>query len=195
MVMLRKPRWKSIIRTFEMMQDTLDDLIHEEVFTHLLCFEEKLRQNGKLILKLKVIALQALKFSLRYHSSKTPSNSSSVNEQIITKIFGRMLNLEKDHNKERDEEGMAHVCFTYHKEGHTIHDCSLVLPHKKIYAMLAVSNRIERKSKERNLLNLSLIAEIKESSIIVDVDKIIASQNIIDLGHWRSYITLSYQRI
>jgi hypothetical protein len=35
------------------MQDTLGEFTHEEVFTHLLCFEEKLRQNEELTLKLK----------------------------------------------------------------------------------------------------------------------------------------------
>jgi hypothetical protein len=41
--MTRIPRWESMISTLEAMQDTLDEFIHEEVFTHLLCFKEKLR--------------------------------------------------------------------------------------------------------------------------------------------------------
>jgi hypothetical protein len=74
------------------------------VFTHLLFFEEKLWQNGELTPNLKETALQAQKSLSRYYSSKTSSNSSSMNDQIITKIFERMLNLEKEHNKERDEK-------------------------------------------------------------------------------------------
>jgi gag-polypeptide of LTR copia-type len=41
--MMRKPRWKSMISTLEAMQGSLSQFTHEEVFTHLLCFEEKLR--------------------------------------------------------------------------------------------------------------------------------------------------------
>jgi hypothetical protein len=74
------------------------------VFTHLLCFEEKLRQNRDLIPKLKQITLQAQKSPSRYYSSKTLSSSSFINDQIITKMFERMLNLKKEHNKERDEK-------------------------------------------------------------------------------------------
>jgi hypothetical protein len=57
--MMRRPRWESMIITLEVMQDTLDEFIDEEVFTHLLCFEEKLRQNKKLTLNLKETVLQA----------------------------------------------------------------------------------------------------------------------------------------
>jgi gag-polypeptide of LTR copia-type len=41
--MMRRPRWESMISTLEAMQDTFGKFIHEEVFTHLLCFENKLR--------------------------------------------------------------------------------------------------------------------------------------------------------
>jgi hypothetical protein len=47
-----------MISTLEAMQDSFGEFTHEEVFTHLLCFEEKLRQNGELTPKLKEIALQ-----------------------------------------------------------------------------------------------------------------------------------------
>jgi ribosomal protein L15 len=47
--------------------------------------------------------------------------------------------------------------------------------------MLAASNCVERKKDERNSLNLSLIAEVEKSSHMVDVDEIIAKNNIIDL--------------
>jgi hypothetical protein len=50
--MMRRPRWESMISTLEAMQCTFDEFTHE-VFTHLLCFEEKLRQNGELTSKLK----------------------------------------------------------------------------------------------------------------------------------------------
>jgi hypothetical protein len=63
----------------------------------------------------------------------------------------------------------------------------LVFPHKKkqnferIGAMLATSNHVERKKDERNPLNLALIAEVEESSPVVDVDEIVVRNNIIDL--------------
>jgi hypothetical protein len=109
--MMRRPRWESMISTLEVMHDTLSGFTHEEVFTHLLCFEEKLRQNEEVFTheevltpKLKEIAFQAQKSPSRHYSSKTSSNSSSMNDQIIMKIFERMLNLEKKHNKKRDEK-------------------------------------------------------------------------------------------
>jgi hypothetical protein len=142
------------------MQDTLGKFTHEEIFTHFLYFEEKLRQNGKLTPKLKVTALQAQKYPLCYHSSETSSSSSFMNEQIITKMFEIIFNLEKEHNKERDEEDITHVYFSCHKEGHTTRNCSLVFSYKKkqnfkkIDAILAVSNRAKRKKKEEiNYLN------------------------------------------
>jgi hypothetical protein len=36
--------------------------------------------------------------------------------------------------------------------------------------MLAASNHVERKNDEKNSLNLALIAEVQESSPVVDVD-------------------------
>jgi hypothetical protein len=57
MAMMRRPRWKSMINTLETMKGTFDEFTHEEVFTHLLCFEEKLRQNRELTPKLKETAL------------------------------------------------------------------------------------------------------------------------------------------
>jgi hypothetical protein len=63
----------------------------------------------------------------------------------------------------------------------------LVFPQKKkrnferIGAMLATSNNVERKKDERNSLNLALIAEVDESSPVVDVDEIVARNNITDL--------------
>jgi hypothetical protein len=96
-----------MINTLEAIQDTLGEFTYEKMFTHLLCFEEKLQQNGELIPKLKETAFQAQKSPSRYYSSKTSSSSSSMNDQIITKMFERMLNLEKEHNKERDEKRMT----------------------------------------------------------------------------------------
>jgi hypothetical protein len=110
-----------------------------------------------------------------------------MNDQVITKIFERMLNLENEHNEERDEKGMTCICFSCHKEGHTTHDCSLVFPNKKKQnfkrsdAMLATSNHVKRKKDERNPLNLALIAQVEESSSVVDVDEIVARNDITDL--------------
>jgi hypothetical protein len=94
-------------------------------------------------------------------------------------MFERMLNLEKEHNKEGDEEGMTCIYYSYHKEDHTTHDFSLVFPHKKkqnfqrIHALLAAINRVERKNDERNPLKLALIAKVEENSPVIDVDDII----------------------
>jgi mRNA-degrading endonuclease YafQ of YafQ-DinJ toxin-antitoxin module len=111
-----------------------------------------------------------------------------MNDQINTKMFEIMLNLDKEHNKERDEKWMTCICFSCHKECHTTHDCSLVfLPHKKkqnferIDVMLATSNHVDRKNDERNPVILALIAEVEESSLVVDVDEIVARNNITDL--------------
>jgi hypothetical protein len=110
-----------------------------------------------------------------------------MNDQIIIKVFERMLNLENEHNKERDEKEKTCIYFSCHKECHTIHDSFLVFPHKKkqkferIGAMLATSNHFERNKDERNSLNLALIAKVEESLSVIDVDEIIARNNIINL--------------
>jgi hypothetical protein len=63
----------------------------------------------------------------------------------------------------------------------------LVFSHKKkqnferIDVMLATSNHVKRKKDERNTLNLALIAEVEDSSPVVDVDEIVAVNNITDL--------------
>jgi hypothetical protein len=110
-----------------------------------------------------------------------------MNDQIITNMFERMINLEKERNKERDEKRMTCICLSCYKEGHTIHDCSLVFPHKKKYnferisVMLATSKYVKRKKDERNPLNLALIEEVEESSPVIDIDEIVARNNITDL--------------
>jgi hypothetical protein len=63
----------------------------------------------------------------------------------------------------------------------------LIFSHKKkqnierIGAMLATNNHVKKKKDERNPLNLVLIAEVEESSSVVDVDEIVARNNITDL--------------
>jgi hypothetical protein len=47
-IMMKRTRCESMISTLKAMQDPLREFTHEEVFSHLLCFEEKLRQNGEL---------------------------------------------------------------------------------------------------------------------------------------------------
>jgi hypothetical protein len=47
--------------------------------------------------------------------------------------------------------------------------------------MLASSNHVKRNKDERNLLDLALIAQVEETSSVVDVDEIVARNNIIDL--------------
>jgi hypothetical protein len=89
-----------MISTLEAMQDSFGEFTHEEVFTHLLCFEEKLRQNGELTPKLKETALQAQRSPLHHYLSKTSTSSFSMNDKVIMKMFERMLNLKKEHNEE-----------------------------------------------------------------------------------------------
>jgi hypothetical protein len=47
--------------------------------------------------------------------------------------------------------------------------------------MLATSNHVKRKKDERNSLNLALIAQVEDISSVLDVDEIIARNNITDL--------------
>jgi hypothetical protein len=47
--------------------------------------------------------------------------------------------------------------------------------------MLATSNHVERKKDERNLLNIILIAKVEDNSPVMDVDEIVATNNITDL--------------
>jgi hypothetical protein len=47
--------------------------------------------------------------------------------------------------------------------------------------MLDTSNHVERNKDERNPLNLALIAEVDESSFVVDVDEIVERYNNADL--------------
>jgi hypothetical protein len=47
--------------------------------------------------------------------------------------------------------------------------------------MLATSNHVERKNDEINSLNITLIAKVEESSPVIDVDGIVARNNITDL--------------
>jgi hypothetical protein len=49
--------------------------------------------------------------------------------------------------------------------------------------MLATSNHVERKKDDKNSLNFALIAEVEEISSVVDVDEIVARNNITDLLH------------
>jgi hypothetical protein len=83
-------------------------------------------KNVEITPKLKETTFQAKKSPSHYYLSKISSSTSSMNDQIITNMFERMLNLEKEHNKEQDEKGMMCICFSCHKEDHTTHDCSLV---------------------------------------------------------------------
>jgi gag-polypeptide of LTR copia-type len=44
---MRRSTWENMISNLEAMQCSLDEFTHEEVFTHLLFFEEKLRQKWR----------------------------------------------------------------------------------------------------------------------------------------------------
>jgi hypothetical protein len=84
---------------------------------------------------------------------------------------------------------MTCIYFSCHKECLITYDNSLVFPHKKnqnferIGVMLAASNHVERKNDERNSLNLALIAEVVESSPVVDFDEIIeTTSRLVHIG-------------
>jgi hypothetical protein len=47
--------------------------------------------------------------------------------------------------------------------------------------MLASNNHVKRKKDERNPLNIALIAQVEESSSVMDVDEIVVRNNITDL--------------
>jgi hypothetical protein len=82
-----------------------------------------------------------------------------------------MLNLEKEHNKERDEKEKACIYFSHKKKQ----------KFKRIGAMLVTSNHFERKNDKINSLNLALIMKVEESSHVVDVNEIVVRNNITDL--------------
>jgi endonuclease III-like uncharacterized protein len=43
-VMLQRPRWETLVSTLEAMQGINDIFTPDELYTHLRCFEEKLKQ-------------------------------------------------------------------------------------------------------------------------------------------------------
>jgi gag-polypeptide of LTR copia-type len=52
-VMLWRPRWKAFVSVLEVMQGTNDAFTSDELYTHLICFEEKLKQAGDYHVELK----------------------------------------------------------------------------------------------------------------------------------------------
>jgi hypothetical protein len=44
--MLRRPRWETLVSALEAMQGTNYVFAPDELYTHLRCFEEKLKQTG-----------------------------------------------------------------------------------------------------------------------------------------------------
>jgi hypothetical protein len=57
----------------------------------------------------------------------------------------------------------------------------LLKPNSVTSCVLATNNHVKKKKDERNSLNIALIAQVEESSFVVDVDEIIARNNITDL--------------
>ena len=45
--MMRRPRWEALVSALEALQGAKDTFTPDEVYTHLRCFEEKLKQAGE----------------------------------------------------------------------------------------------------------------------------------------------------
>jgi hypothetical protein len=61
--------------------------------------------------------------------------------------------------------------------------------------MLATSNHVKRKKDKKNPPNLTLIAEVEDSSPVVDIDEIVARNNITDLCTLKILHDFAYLRI
>jgi hypothetical protein len=125
----------------------------EEMYAHLKCYEETLRQAESVNSSHKTMAFAAQN-SKPYNSSNSSNHSSpnifnpsssqprSSNEPyfqnfrndqskeilILTKLMQVMFAFEKIMNNKREEEGKRVVCINCEKEGHTIHTCYKLFP-------------------------------------------------------------------
>jgi hypothetical protein len=77
-VMLRRSRWEALVSALEAMQGTNNAFTSDELYTHLRCFEEKLKQAGDYYVEPKQVAFPCSKqcqaLSTHQSHAKTSSN-------------------------------------------------------------------------------------------------------------------------
>ena len=124
--MMRRPRWEALISALEAIQGSKETLTPDEVYTHLRCFEEKLKQAGEFKSEYKTIALPTHNVK-HYNPSSSQSNRENFVQRLehevskgallLSKMIQGMLDFEKKYNKEREGRDKKIVCFMCHKEG------------------------------------------------------------------------------
>jgi gag-polypeptide of LTR copia-type len=151
-VMIVRPSWRGYVGALQAVQGR-EQFTQEEMYAHLKCYEETLRQAESVNSSHKTIVFAAQN-SKPYNSSNSSNHSSpnifnpsssqprSSNEPyfqdfgndqskeilILTKLMQAMFAFEKRVNNKREEEGKRVVCINCEKEGHTIHTCYKFFP-------------------------------------------------------------------
>jgi flagellar biosynthesis chaperone FliJ len=110
------------------MQGTNDAFTLDELYTHLRCFEEKLKQMGDYHIEPKQVVFPAQSNAKHFHPSTSHENfiqsldhKVSKDAMLISKMFQGMLNFEKKFNKKREGHDKKVIYFGCYKKGHTIH--------------------------------------------------------------------------
>jgi gag-polypeptide of LTR copia-type len=108
-VMLRRPRWEALVSALEAMQGTNDAFTPDELYTHLRCFEEKLKQARDYHVEPKQVAFPAQSNVKHFHPSTSRKNFiQSLDHEVLkdaillSNIFQGMLNFEKKFNKKKE---------------------------------------------------------------------------------------------
>ena len=169
---MKRPRWEALVSTLEVIQGTNDTLTPDEVFTHLRCFEEKLRQADELEIRSKNVALAA--HNIKHYNPSTATfnrdifiqrldHEVSKNPLLISEALQGMLLFERRYNKRREEKKKRVICFMCQKEGHTIHTCYELFPKPR------------RQESDDEQDHFAFMAFVDESSPHIDIDSIIAS--------------------
>jgi gag-polypeptide of LTR copia-type len=73
-VMLRMSRWEALVSALEAMQGLNDAFMSDELYTHLRCFEEKLKQAGDYHVEPKQVAFPAQSNVKHFHPSSSREN-------------------------------------------------------------------------------------------------------------------------
>jgi hypothetical protein len=104
----------------------------DELYTHLRCFEKKVKQASEYHTEPKQIAFPTQSNVKHFNSStsrdnfiKTLDHEVSKDVMLLSKIFYNMLTFERKFNKKMEEWDKKVICFGCHKEGHTIQLCFL----------------------------------------------------------------------
>jgi hypothetical protein len=122
-VMLRRPQWKSLVSVLEVMQDTNDIFTPDELYIHLRCFKEKLKQAGDYRIKPKQVA-SPTQNNVKYFDLLTSHDNFiqildhevSKDVMFISKMFHDMLTFERKFNKERKKHDKKVIYFGYNKK-------------------------------------------------------------------------------